>query len=120
RRWLCSSRPPPWSVSGLARQRRDRDALVRDLGDLGLDVAAEEVGIGAAEDDPGPLTQTGHIQDDSTDRLADAERLTRDLLRSGQKGFHRPEADLGSSPVEMLNRSREEVADAEAGRSLVV
>ena len=26
--------------------------------------------MGAAEDDPGPLTELGHAQDDSTDRLA--------------------------------------------------
>ena len=76
--------------------------------------------MGAAEDDPGPLTGLGHVQDDSTDRLAGAERLPRDLLRSGQKGFDRPEADLGSSPIEMLDRSGDEVADVEAGRILVV
>ena len=76
--------------------------------------------MGAAEDDPGPLAERGHGPDDSTDRLAGAERLPRDLLRSGQKGFGSPEADLGSSPAQMLDRSGDEVADAEAGRILVV
>ena len=77
------------AVSGLAHQHRDRDALVGDLRDLALEQAAEEVGMGAAEDDPGPLAELGHGPDDSTDRLAGAERLPRDLLRPGQKGFGR-------------------------------
>src|SRR5262249_3565253 len=104
------------AVSGLARQQRDRDALVGDLRDLGLEEGEEEGGMSGAEDDPGSLTELAHDQDDSTDRLVGAERLPRDLLRSGKKSFDRPEADLGSRPIEMLDRSGDEVADAEAGK----
>jgi hypothetical protein len=108
------------TISSLARQHVDRDALVGDLRDLSLEEAEEEIGMGSAEDDVGPLTRPWHVQDDGSDRLAGAKRLSRDLLRSGQKRFDRAETDLGRSPVEMLDRSGDKVANVEARKILVV
>ena len=71
-------------IARLARQGPDRDDLVGDLGDLQLEEPADEVGMGAAEDDLDPLADLADVEDDRADPLVGVVALAGDLLAAGE------------------------------------
>jgi len=72
------------AVPGFAREGDDLDRSVDDFGDLQLEEAADEVGVGAREAHGGPPRADRDVQDEGADAVAVAEPLGRHLLLGAQ------------------------------------
>ena len=97
------------AVPGFAREGDDLDRSVDDFGDLQLEEAADEVGVGAREAHGGPPRADRDVQDEGADAVAVAETLGRHLLLGAQDRLVLPDVDEDVAAVAagvVLNRAR--------------
>src|SRR4029450_480439 len=99
-------------VAGLARHVGDLDDALADLGDLDLEQAPDEVGVGARGDDPQPPGGAGDVDDVHLDAVVVLGVLARHLLGVRQLGLAPAEVDRHVTRVALLHDPGDHVADA--------
>src|SRR4051794_29134124 len=103
------------AVAGLARDVRDLDQLVGDLGHLELEQLLDQLGVAARDDDARPAGRGGDLLDHGLDALAVVVALAVDLLGLRQQRLdalaqlHERVARVG-----LLDDAGDQLADAVA------
>ena len=98
------------AVAGLAGGGLDLDDAAADLGDLELEQALDEAGVGAADDDLRALGGLADLDDVRLEAGAVLVALVGDLLGLGQEGLDLAEVEQRVAVVGLLDDAGDDVA----------